>query len=212
MALPAQSKWIDITMEFGSPAGTWPGDEPFRAGWTSSLGDKKLGVNLTMFSSSPHNGTHSDAPLHVMEGGAASESLDVEAYLGDCVVVDATKGLDTVDAKVLPKKPSQERILFKTRVGPPLDAFPHRFKGFSLELAQEIVRRKVRLVGTDAPSVDRADLNGLRAHHILFEGRVAFMENLDLSRVEPGAYELVALPLKVSGLCAAPVRALVRPK
>lgn len=212
MARAATGRWIDITMEFGSPAGTWPGDAPFRKAWTSRLGDGKMGINLTVFSSSPHNGTHSDAPLHVTDRGAASESLDPEAYLGDCVVVDATKGADTIPATALPTKMSQERVLFKTRVGPPLDAFPPRFKGFSIELAEEIVKRKLRLVGTDAPSVDRADLNGLRAHKILFDGDVTFLENLDLSRAEPGAYELVALPLKVSGLCAAPVRALLRPK
>lgn len=200
-------------MEFGSPAGTWPGDAPFRREWTSRLGDGKMGVNLTLFASSPHNGTHSDSPLHVMERGAASESLDPDAFIGDCVVLDASKGIeDTVGAKVLPAKLPAERVLFKTRVGPPPEAFPRRFRGFSLELAEAVVKRKLRLVGTDAPSVDRADINGLRAHRILFDGGVTFIENLDLSRVEPGAYELVALPLKVSGLCAAPVRALVRPK
>jgi len=172
-----------------------------------------MGVNLTVFASSPHNGTHSDAPLHVIEKGAASESLDAEAFIGDCIVLDASKGVeDTIPEHVLPKKLPVERVLFKTRVGPPPDSFPRRFKGLSLELADALVQRHVRLIGTDAPSVDRADINGLRAHRILFDGGVTFIENLDLSRVAAGTYDLVALPLKVSGLCAAPVRALLRAK
>jgi len=37
------------------------------------------------------------------------------------------------------------------------------------------------------------------------------LENLDLRAVPPGRYELVAPPLKVHGLDAAPVRAVLRP-
>jgi arylformamidase len=37
------------------------------------------------------------------------------------------------------------------------------------------------------------------------------LENLALSAVEPGDYELIALPMKLEGLDAAPVRAILRP-
>lgn len=209
----AASPWIDATMEFGAPAGTWPGDAPFKVEWTGRLQDRKWGVNLSRVSSSPHNGTHADAPYHVDEKGAKSEGLPLGVFMGPCLVVDVSQENGDVlgaglAAEILRAKP--ERVLFKTRKGPPPAAFPRRFIGLDPELTERLVTGGVRLLGTDAPSVDRADIHGLKSHAILFAAGSFNLENLDLSRVEAGPHELHAPPLKVTGLCAAPVRALLR--
>jgi arylformamidase len=205
-----KSGWIDITMEFGASAGTFPGDAPYKMEWTGRIGDGHWAVNLSKIESSPHNGTHSDAPIHVLEGAAASESLDPDAYLGPCVVVDATR----VKASQLPSSLidgiRSPRVLFKTRAKPHGTAFPSDFKGLSIDLANALAKQKVRLVGTDAPSMDSGSSKGLAAHKALFGAGSHILENLDLSGAEPGEYELVALPMKTRGLCAAPVRALLR--
>lgn len=206
--------WIDATMTFGHAAGTWPGDAKLTTDWTARLGDRgPLGVNLSAFRSSPHNGTHADAPFHVLAKGGKSETLPLEAFIGPCIVVDARRGGDLVpagagDAVVAAKA---TRVLFKTREGPVPSKFPKGFRGLEPGLVERLVAAQVRLIGTDAPSVDRADLNGLQAHRILFEAGAYNLENLDLEHVTPGAYDLFAPPLKVDGLCAAPVRALLRP-
>lgn len=202
--------WIDITMEFGALAGTFPGDSPFRMEWTGRIGDGQWAVNLSTFSSSPHNGTHSDAPLHVFNEGAASERLDPDAFIGPCVVVDAT----TVTERLLPAslvdRVRGQRILFRTRARPHADAFPPDFKGLSVKLADALAGMQPRLVGTDAPSMDGFDSKGLPAHKALFGAGAHLLENLDLSQAPPGEYDLFALPMKIRGLCAAPVRALLR--
>lgn len=209
--MPAKaSAWIDITMEFGAKAGTFPGDSPYHMEWTGRLGDGQWAVNLSKFSSSPHNGTHSDAPIHVLETGAGSESLDPDAYIGPCVVVDATNVKSSTLPSDLVDGVRSPRVLFKTRPRPHGDAFPNDFKGLSIELANALAKARTRLVGTDAPSMDSVDSKGLPAHKALFGAGAHVLENLDLSAVGPGEYELVALPLKVRGLCAAPVRALLR--
>jgi arylformamidase len=204
--------WIDITMEFGAKAGTFPGDTPFRMEWTGRIGGGQWAVNLSQFSSSPHNGTHSDAPIHVLPRGKASESLDPSAYVGPCIVVDATRIRKASLPASLIDGIRAPRIVFKTRARSAGNAFPRSFPGLSLELADRLARRGTRLVGTDAPSMDAADSKGLPAHKALFAGGVHLLENLELSSVKPGRYELVALPLKVRGLCAAPVRALLKSK
>lgn len=210
----AAADWIDATMEFGAAGGTWPGDAPFSVEWTGRLQDRKWGVNLSRVSSSPHNGTHADAPYHVDEKGAKSEGLPLDVFMGPCLVVDASQETGQLlgaglASKILRERP--ERVLFKTRKGPPSAAFPRGFLGLDPELTKRLVKGGVRLIGTDAPSVDRADLNGLKSHAILFAGGSFNLENLDLCRIESGPHELYAPPLKVSGLCAAPVRALLRP-
>lgn len=202
-------------MEFGHPAGTWPGDAPLERQWTARIGDGGGGVNLTRFCSSPHNGTHSDAPVHVDDAGGMSESLPLQPYLGPCRVVDAAKVSEPEipAALALPAlRAGNRRVLFRTRVGPLPDAFPRGFRGLSLGLAKRLAEGGVELVGTDAPSIDPFDSKGLRAHKALFAAGAVLLENLDLSDAPPGDYELAALPLKVRGLCAAPVRAVLRPR
>jgi arylformamidase len=46
-------------------------------------------------------------------------------------------------------------------------------------------------------------------HQILLESGVIALETVDLSAVPAGAYELVCLPLKISGAEGAPARAIL---
>ena len=77
------------------------------------------------------------------------------------------------------------------------------------DVADWLQSRKVRLIGLDLPSVDRIDAKVLQNHHALARCRIAIVESLDLSAVEPGIYNFAALPLKIIGGDAAPVRAML---
>jgi arylformamidase len=68
---------------------------------------------------------------------------------------------------------------------------------------------RVVLLGVDVPSVDPIEAKVLGNHHALAGGNIAIVESVDLSRIEPGVYEFAALPLKIGGADAAPVRALL---
>ena len=67
------------------------------------------------------------------------------------------------------------------------------------------------LLGVDAPSVDQRESKDLATHHTLFEAGAFNIENLDLRAVAAGPYDLIAPPLRLAGLDAAPLRALLRP-
>ena len=69
--------------------------------------------------------------------------------------------------------------------------------------------RKVKLLGLDLPSVDAIDAKKLINHYALAAARIAIVESLDLSAVKAGIYNLTALPLKIAGGDAGPVRALL---
>lgn len=68
----------------------------------------------------------------------------------------------------------------------------------------------VRLIGTDAPSMDPFGSRDLPVHHRLRERGVANLENLSLDGVPEGRYELIALPLRLLGADGSPVRAVLR--
>ena len=67
------------------------------------------------------------------------------------------------------------------------------------------------LIGLDTPSIDPADSVLLPSHRVALQAGISLIENLDLTEVEAGEYELIALPLKLEGVEASPVRAILRP-
>ena len=148
---------------------------------------------------SPHVGTHADAPSHVIAGGAAMGEVPLEAYIGPARVIDLpVKGEVGADA-LPPRSLRVPRVLFRTRG-----------KAFLSPLAAlRLVERGAILVGTDALSIDPADADDLPAHRTLLSRGVALLEHLALDAVEPGDYRLVALPLRLEGLDASPVRAIL---
>ena len=70
-------------------------------------------------------------------------------------------------------------------------------------------KQGVILLGLDVPSVDPIDSKDLPIHHALGSLGIAILESVNLSRVEPGVYELIALPLKLAGADGSPVRAIL---
>jgi arylformamidase len=102
-----------------------------------------------------------------------------------------------------------KRLLLRTGHSIAGGRFPERWPVLFPATAAELARRGLRLLGVDAPSVDERESKTLAVHHALFAGGAFVLENLDLRGVPPGRYELVALPLRLAGLDAAPVRAVL---
>ena len=66
------------------------------------------------------------------------------------------------------------------------------------------------LIGVDAPSLDPETSKTMDAHQAVRAAGMHILEGLVLDDVEAGDYELIALPLKISGVDASPVRAILR--
>jgi len=202
---------ISVLVRAGTPE--WPGDTPFSCGWTSRISDG-ASVNLSNIGGSPHVGTHADAPLHVRDGAAASDALPLEPFLGEVIVLDVSRAPDGPLALAAddPRLADCTRLLLRTGRTIADGRFPDGWPVLQTTVAAELARRGVRLVGVDAPSVDERESRALDVHHALFDGGAFVLENLDLRAIEPGRYELIALPQRLAGLDAAPVRALLRPR
>ena len=78
------------------------------------------------------------------------------------------------------------------------------------EAVERLALRGIRLIGVDVPSVDPETSKSLPSHMVCKRHDIRIVENLVLADVMPGDYELIALPLKLRGLDAAPVRAVLR--
>jgi arylformamidase len=200
---------ISVTLAMGTPE--WPGDTPYSCGWTASIADGSA-VNLSILTTSPHVGTHADAPVHVRDGWPGAHELPLEAFYGPAVVIDvsnATGELSFPDIEPAIAPYRLERLLLKTGQGVAGGVFPDAWPTLSESCARTLLGLGLRLLGVDAPSVDTRDSKSLAVHKMLFSGNAFILENLDLRRISAGEYELLALPMKVMALDAAPVRAVL---
>jgi arylformamidase len=204
---------IDISIPVAANTPEWPGDTPFSCGWTARRSEGEV-INLSEFTCSPHVGTHADAPLHVEDGWAASDMLPVSAFVGAAYVLNARHAGDVLSREWMQEQFAgevPERLLLQTGQNIASGIFPAAWPVLSQEAARWLVKGGTRLVGTDSPSVDARHSKSLEIHHELFVRGAYVLENLALDGVAAGWYELLAAPLKLVGLDAAPVRALLRP-
>ena len=201
----------DISVLLGTGTPEWPGDTPFSCGWTTRIA-RGASVNLSAITSSPHVGTHADAPLHVADGLPASEALPLMAFVGPAVIWTVPPGARLLDPADLVTLLSGriERLLVRTGCSIASGVFPAEWPALAPAAVHALLARGLRLLGVDAPSVDLRESTALDTHRALFEGGAFNIENLDLRAVADGPCELIALPLRISGLDAAPVRAVVR--
>lgn len=203
---------IDISVPISSATPEWPGDTPFSCGWTVKRSDGEA-INLSEFKCSPHVGTHADAPLHVEDGWAASDALPLTAFIGVAYVLDARHAsmsltLEWVQEQFALEVP--ERLLLRTGQSIATGTFPDEWPVLTQAAAAYLVKGGTRLVGTDAPSVDDRHSKTLPVHHELFVRGAFVLENLALDDVAQGWYELYAPPIRLVGMDAAPVRAVLR--
>ncbi len=205
----------DITRPLHTTTAPWPGDTPFEHRLTWRIADGAV-VNVGALSMGTHNGTHADAPFHYLPDGTTIDALDPALFLGPAVVADVTAagwsiGQDALaDAARHFRDGGVPRLLLKTGAWPDSTRFPARLPLLAPDVPALLGAAGVRLLGLDVPSVDAIDSKDLPIHHALAEAGVCIMESLDLSAVPAGVYELIALPLRIVGGDASPVRAVLR--
>lgn len=204
------NEWIDITQPLSGKIAEWPGDTPFT--YEVAVSKEQSGsVNIGKLTMSTHIGTHTDAPFHYDNEGERILDLPVDLYIGRAVLLDVT-GLKCVARADLESFDfdGAERVLLKTGSHPTSEKFPVDYTVIGEDVGPLLKERGVRLIGTDAPSVDAEDSKELPGHHSLYRNDVIIIENLVLDTLEPGQYELIALPLALQEADGSPVRAVVR--
>jgi arylformamidase len=209
--MPATAKRLwDISPLVAPDSPIFPGDEPYALRWTARL-SPGCPVNLSAITLSPHVGAHADAPLHYANDAPDAASVDLQAYLGPCRVIHAIGcgpliriGHLQHAATALPA-----RVLVRCCEHADTQWNPD-FSAFAPETVAWLADQGVRLIGLDTPSVDPASSKSLDSHQQLLRLDLRVLENLVLDEVPEGDYELIALPLKLAGACASPVRAVLR--
>jgi len=205
---------IDITIPLAEGVTTYPSVPPLRVKWLRRLSEGDT-VSLSDISLVPHLGTHVDAPAHALADGDMVEAVDLQCLLGEAEVVDAS-GHRPVTREVLRQKLpggiSVDIVLLKTGYV----NFAVGGGGFDADYAYMdegavdfLLGYGVRTVGVDTPNVDRYGDKTMRIHRRLLGAGIAVVENLWLQPASAGRYEFIGLPLRLRGVEAASMRAVL---
>ena len=207
----------DVSVSLSEKTPTYPGDPGIEISKWKALADGDS-ANVSFIHLGAHTGTHVDAPAHFIEGAGRVESLPLEVLIGEAQVIAVADDIVTIDGEFIVAhcQPGIERILFKTRNS----AFWHTedpvfrkdFTHLDLSAAQQLVRQGAKLVGIDYLSIEKFKSGTHETHLALLANRIVILEGLSLGEVAAGRYELICLPLKISGGTGdgAPTRAVLR--
>jgi arylformamidase len=205
--------WIDVSVSLHSGMVHWPDNPPvsIERALNIEYGDT---ANVSKISMGVHTGTHMDGPLHFVREGKGLDEMPLDATIGRARVIEISDS-ESIKPNELHSYRLQygERILFRTQNSArswSSEDFIEDFVYVSQEAARYLADRGIRTVGVDYLSVGGFRNDGVETHQALLEAGIWVIEGLDLSEVEPGAYELVCLPIKIERSDGAPARAILR--
>jgi arylformamidase len=205
-------KYYDISLNLSVDTVRWITSIPFELHERrrTSRGDPSNSSAVTM---SLHSGTHMDAPFHFVPDGATIDNLPLDLFIGPALVhaVEAERYIKTEHVEAI-ELDGITRVLFKTRNSELLKrgSYDPDFVAFSVEAAEALSGRGVKLVGLDYLSVAHAGDEQTSVHRAFLNRGVALLEGIDLSAISPGRYELICFPLRIRGADGAPCRAVLR--
>lgn len=168
----------------------------------SSAYESRLEMNL-------HTGTHLDRPLHMIEGGATTETLKLEQVVTECKVLDLTEVDNGITKEDLESKDIQKDdfIILKTK-----NSFENILEGPFIFVdrsgARYLADIGIKGVGIDSLGIERSQPDH-ETHKTLLGADIVILEGLRLKDIPEGKYFLVAAPLHIPKVEAAPVRAIL---
>ena len=155
----------DVSLPLSAALAGWPGDEPYRFGWSCTKGDGAT-VNVGKLSCSIHTGTHVDAPYH----------FDDSVRDGGIAAAGGESGPGPRTRRERPRSDSHRRCgaCRSHRDAAPFVAnerlegstsFLEAFPILDDDMPAWLFDRGVVLLGLDVPSVDTPDSKTLPLHH-----------------------------------------------
>lgn len=198
----------DISRMIDPEAAVYPGDDPLEFSEVCSIGPEAP-CNITALGEwTTHFLTHVDPPRHFIADGATLDEIGLDRFIGPAVVIEVTD--EVVGAAHVVGDLQGRSVLFKTRNSRQDPAeFDEGHVYVGADAVAALIAAGVNMVGLDYHSVDRFGDEEYPAHRGLLGAGILILEGADLSAVEPGVYQLIALPMKIRQGDGSPVRAVL---
>lgn len=200
-------KIIDISMELNEKTIVWVDDDQPKL--IPVARKPEAPINFTWLDFGSHAGTHIDAPFYLFNEKWKSDEVPFDVLMGDCQVIDLTDVDDYITVEDLKKHDIKStRIMLKTKNSyDPMEKYNPNHVAIDIDAAKYLRDLGIKLIGYDYQSFER---NGeVNIHRIFMEENIICLDNLRLKDTEEKEYELICLPVKVTGIDAAPSRAIL---
>ena len=217
-----QCELIELNHTYEAAMPVWPTHPKFLLAdsETYAAGDGNYNNLLQM---GDHCGTHVDSPSHFIPTGNTIEQVDVRQLIGRGVKIDVSDYPDDTEITIAMIQSWENRngdiqpddiVLFRTgqdkkwRLRPDHKPFLSDWSGLSGAGAEYLLAKGVNVIGSDAMSLDAWSNHTYPSHQIILGAGKLIMENLaNLDKV-PETFIFMALPLRIKGGSASPVRAV----
>lgn len=227
-ALARRIELIDLSMEIYEGMPIFAAHQrPFmmvnqtHQGWIERFGSAP-GFEAHNWLMSEHTGTHTDAILEYVEGGASVEEMPLAYFYGDAICLDVThvRHPDWITPDVLQAAldvSGQELrrgdiVLLYTGHGErtlPDGPYIGDQAGLDRAGAEWLAERGVVNIGIDAVAIDHSDDTEFSGHMVCAEYTITNSENLvNLHRVANRRFTYFGLPLPFRAGTGSPVRAV----
>lgn len=210
---------VDLTQTVLEGMTIYPGDPSPKISRVKTL--EKDNVNLSSILMGSHTGTHVDAPIHYVRGGAGADRLSSEQFVGEAVILDFSSlppgsGITSDD---LEKHGGGIRegviVLLYTGLSRHWGETwaTTKFTYLTGGAAVWLVSRKVKAVGIDYLSVEEYGAKDPVAHVTLLKNGIPIIESLNsnLASLVGRRTLLVCLFMKLRDIDGAPARAIAFP-
>lgn len=195
-------KFVDLSITVNEKTPLYPGDKPPKI--TPEGSYEKTGFLDHYVSFNNHIGTHIDAPIHMFPNGKNLDEIPLEQFTGRGVYVKVEN--KTFSLEILKQADIREGdiVLFHTGMSDRLfeSEYYKSYPQVSVEVAQYLVEKKVKMMGVDMGGVD----HDFSIHKLLLKNEVLIIENMtNLAELEGKEFKVYAFPIKFQ-LDASPVR------
>lgn len=202
-------KYVDLTQMVDNDTKVYPGDEKFTINKIKSL--KEDGYTSYSINTGMHVGTHIDIPMHMCENDQYISNYPIDKFIGNGVLIDVLgEKVISMKEEYYKKIKENDIVLFYTGFSNKYgeEEYFTNHPVISEELGEFLVRKKIKMLGIDAPSVDKSPYT---IHKLMLKNNIFLLENItnlkDLIYVEE--FQVFAQPLKINAE-ASLVRAFVQ--
>ena len=192
-------KYIDLSYDIKNEMPVYPGDMELNLSKEKDYDKDEF--NLYTVSTSMHVGTHIDAPLHMCKNKKFISEYSIDKFIGNAVLLDV-RGEKVIEIKDEYYRDIKENDIVLLFTG--WDSFYGKEEYYnnhpivSEELAELLIKKKIKMLGMDMPSPDNHEYN---IHKKLFENEIFILENLtNLNKILYNEeIQVFEKPLKIQG-------------
>jgi len=208
-----EKKNYDLTAEISEKTVVFPGDPTYKSEDVCALGDESE-FHLCQMHLGNHTGTHIDFPAHVIKGGKTSSDYSIDDLIGSGLIIEVPDSEKSITSKFVSEQPIQANdfVFFKTansKISKQAQ-FTEKYIYIEPDAAEELLKKKVKVVGVDYISVDKYEAEDLPVHKTLLSKDVLIVEGLELNNAPIGRCKIFIMPLNVKNIDGIPARVVAR--